>query len=86
MILRQSTARTLLVGPILDSDGVAKTDEVVGNIQITKNGTVGNAHASTTLVHNHTGKYLIALDATETSGVGVMEISRDYKGRVSNEP
>lgn len=74
-ILRQSTARTILVGPVLDSAGEAKADEVVGSIKITKNGTVGAANGSATLTHNHAGKYLLALTISDTDTVGVLEIS-----------
>jgi hypothetical protein len=75
MITRQSTARTILVGPVLDATGAAKTDEVVGSIKITKNGSVGAANGSATLTHDHAGKYLLALTATDLDTVGVLEIS-----------
>jgi len=74
-VIRQSTARTILIGPILDSTGAAKTDEVVGSIKITKNGTVGAANGSATLTHDHTGKYKLALTATDCDTVGILEIS-----------
>lgn len=74
-VIRQSTARTILIGPILDADGVAKTNEVVANIRITKNGTVGEADASATLTHDHSGKYRLALTAADTDTVGVIQIS-----------
>lgn len=73
--LRQSTARTILVGPVLDSTGAAKTDEVVGSIKVTKNGTVGAANGSATLTHDHAGKYKLALTANDVDTVGVLEIS-----------
>ena len=75
MIVRQSTTRTIIVGPILDADGVAKTDEVVGSIKVTKNGTVGAINGSATLTHDHTGKYKLALTATDCDTVGGLEIS-----------
>lgn len=74
-IIRQSTARTVLVGPVLDSSGAAKTDEVVGSIKVTKNGTVGAANGSATLTHDHAGKYKLALTTSDTDTVGVLEIS-----------
>lgn len=74
-VTRQSTARTILVGPVLDSTGAAKTDEVVGSIKITKNGTVGAADGSATLTHDHAGKYKLALTANDCDTVGVLEIS-----------
>lgn len=74
-ILKQSTAITILVGPILDSAGAAKTDEVVENIRLTKNGTVGTANASAQLTHDHAGKYKLALTTSDTDTVGLLEIS-----------
>lgn len=74
-IIRQSTARTILVGPVLDSAGAAKTDEVVGNIKVAKNGTVAGANGSATLTHDHAGKYKLALTTSDTDTVGVLEIS-----------
>lgn len=73
--IKQSTARTILVGPVLDSNGAAKTDEVVGSIKVTKNGTVGAANGSATLTHDHAGKYKLALTASDTDTLGVLEIS-----------
>lgn len=75
MIVRKSTARTVLVGPILDADGVAKIDEVVGSIKVTKNGTVGVVDGAATLTHDHTGKYKLALTVTDYDTVGILEIS-----------
>ena len=75
MIIRQSTARTILIGPVLDSTGAAKTDEVVASIKVTKNGTVGSANVSATLTHDHAGKYKLALTATDTDTVGLLEVS-----------
>ena len=74
-MLKLSTARTILVGPVLDSDGVAKTDEAVASIKITKNGTVGAADGSATLTHDHVGMYKLALTANDTDALGVLEIS-----------
>lgn len=38
IIARQSTARTMMIGPVLDSSGTAVTDGVVGDFKISKNG------------------------------------------------
>ncbi len=73
--IRQSTSRTIIVGPILDADGVAKTNEVVASIKVTKNGTVGAANGATTLTHDHTGKYKLAMNAGDSDTVGMLEIS-----------
>jgi hypothetical protein len=75
MIIRQATARAILVGPVLDAAGAAKTDEVVGSIKVTKNGTVGSVDGAATLTHDHAGKYRLALTASDTDTVGILEIS-----------
>ena len=74
-VLKQSTAITVLVGPVLDSTGAAKTNEVVGSIKVTKNGTVGAANGSATLTHDHAGKYKLALTTGDTDTVGLLEVS-----------
>lgn len=66
MNIRLSTARTILIGPILAADGAAKTDVVVASVLASKNG--GNPSAldgAATLTHKQTGYYLLALTATE---------------------
>ena len=74
-LAKQSTAKTFLVGPILDADGVAKTDEVVASIKVTKNGTVGAVDAEDTLTHNHTGHYVFVSDGGDFDTVGEVEFS-----------
>lgn len=74
-IAKQSTAKTFLVGPILDEDGVAKTDEVVASIKVTKNGSVGAVDAQDTLTHNHTGHYVFVSDGGDFDTVGIVEFS-----------
>lgn len=76
MNIRLSTARTINIGPILDSTGAAKTDEVVGSVLASKNG--GNPTAldgSATLTHKQTGFYLLLLTANDISALGCLEIS-----------
>lgn len=75
MYAKQNTAKTFLVGPILDADGVAKTDEVVGSVKVTKNGTVGAPNSSSTLTHNHTGHYVYAANAGDFDTLGEVEFS-----------
>ena len=74
-LAKQSTAKTFLLGPILDADGVAKTDEVVASIKVTKNGSVGAPNGSSTLTHNHTGNYLYAANAGDVDTLGEVEFS-----------
>lgn len=75
MHAKKSTARTILVGPILDSSGVAVTTEVVGSLRITKNGTVSTLNASATLTHDHSGMYKLALTTSDTDTVGIAQVS-----------
>jgi len=74
--VRKDTARTIVVGPILDADGAAKTDALVATILASKNG--GNPTAldgSATLTHKQTGFYLLLLTATDINTLGCLEIS-----------
>ena len=74
-LAKQSTAKTFLLGPILDSTGAAKTDEVVASIKVTKNGTVGAVDAQDTLTHNHTGHYVFVSDGGDFDTLGEVEFS-----------
>jgi hypothetical protein len=78
IIARQSTARTVTVGPVLDADGVAVTDGVVGDFKIAKNGAAPAAlNGSATLTHRNTGHYSLALTATDLDTVGQAEVVID---------
>lgn len=78
IIARQSTARTVTVGPVLDADGVAVTDGVVGDFKISKNGGAPAAlNGSATLTHRHTGFYSLALTASDLDTVGQAEVVID---------
>jgi hypothetical protein len=48
---------------------------VVASIKVTKNGTVGAPHGSSTLTHNHTGHYLYAANAGDMDTAGEVEFS-----------
>lgn len=75
MNIRQSTARTVIVGPILDADGVAKTDEVVDSILASKNGADPAAlNGSATLTHKAAGYYRLALTTSDTDTLGCLEL------------
>lgn len=78
VVARQSTARTVIVGPVLDSTGVAVTDGVVGDFKIAKNGGAPAAlNGSATLTHRNTGHYSLALTASDLDTVGQAEIVID---------
>lgn len=78
IIARQSTARTVIVGPVLDADGVAVTDRTVSALKISKNGANPAAlNGSATLTHRHTGHYSLALTTSDLDTVGQAEIVID---------
>jgi hypothetical protein len=75
---RQSTALELAIGPVLDADGVAVTDCVVGDFKIKK--TTGNFAAingSATLTHVSAGVYDLVLTTSDTDTVGLCAIAID---------
>lgn len=78
IIAKQSTARTIMVGPVLDADGVAVTGGVVGDFKISKNGAApGALDGSATLTHRHTGFYSLALTANDLDTVGSAQVTID---------
>jgi hypothetical protein len=75
MNIRLSTARTIIVGPILDSTGAAKTDEVVASILASKNGSDPAAlNGSATLTHKAAGYYRLALTTSDSDTLGCLEL------------
>jgi hypothetical protein len=78
VIARQSTARTVTVGPVLDADGVAVTDGVVADFKASKNGAAPAAlNGSATLTHRNSGHYSLALTASDLDTVGSVEVVID---------
>lgn len=76
LIVRQSTARTCMVGPVLDADGVAVTDCVVADFEGSVNGGDPAAlNGSATLTHRGVGFYSLALTATDLATVGSFEVT-----------
>jgi hypothetical protein len=73
--LKQSTAATVEVGPVLDANGDPYTGAVIGDFNITKNGTTAAMAASATATHSHNGTYLIALTTGNTDTLGRLSIS-----------
>ena len=75
---RQSTAKIVTVGPVLDADGVAVTGGVVGDFKLSKNGGAPAAlNGSATLTHRHTGFYSLSLTTTDLDTVGTAEVVID---------
>jgi hypothetical protein len=72
-LLKQSTAATVVVGPVLDADGAAVTTATVTNFSIAKNGTVA-ALTTETVTHSANGYYTIALTTGNTDTLGRLDI------------
>ena len=72
-----STAKTFMVGPILDADGVAVTSAKTATavMKVTKNGTVDAADAQDTMTHDHTGHYKYVSDGGDFDTLGEVEFS-----------
>ena len=68
-LLKQSTASTVLVGPVLDVNGAAVTTAVVGDFGIAKNGTTATLSGAT-VTHVANGYYTVALTTGNTDTVG----------------
>jgi len=73
-LLKQSTAATILVGPVLDAAGAAVTTAVAGNFNLTKNGTTA-ALTSETVTHSHNGHYTIAATTGNTDTLGRLTVT-----------
>jgi hypothetical protein len=76
--VRQSTAFECPIGPILDADGVAVTNGVVGDLKLKK--TTGNFAAlngSATLTHVSAGVYDLVLTTSDTDTVGLLTVAID---------
>ena len=78
-LLKQSTASTVVVGPVLDANGAAVTTAVVGDFGIAKNGTTATLSGAT-VTHVANGYYTIALTTGNTDTVGRLAI---YSGNTS---
>lgn len=73
---KQSTAASLIVGPILDSAGVEYDSAVIGDLSISKNGaTLTALAAAATLTYVANGYYTLALTTGNLDTVGRADIS-----------
>jgi hypothetical protein len=73
MLLKISTAQTVVIGPILDADGAAVTTAIVTNISLAKNGSAA-ALTTETLTHLANGYYTLALTSGNTNTLGSLEV------------
>lgn len=78
--LKQSTASTLLIGPIVDSvAATAETGETIAqaNVLLWKEGgtTLGAKNEATSCTHRSNGLYTCPVDATDTNTLGVLTVN-----------
>ena len=78
--LKQSTARTLVIGPFLDStDGVTPETGLTisqADIRLSKNGgAFAQTNNATGATHMENGYYSVPLDATDTNTLGVLRVA-----------
>jgi hypothetical protein len=76
MWVKQSTAATLIVGPILDSTGAEYTSAVIGDLSISKNGgTLTAMAAAATLTHIANGQYTLVTTTANLDTLGRCQIT-----------
>ena len=76
MWAKQSTAATLIVGPVLDSTGAEYTSAVIGDLSISKNGGTLTALASAaTLTHIANGQYTLVMTTGNLDTLGRLQIT-----------
>ena len=73
-LLKQSTASTVYIGPVLDSAGAAVTTAVVGDFRLIKNGTAATLSGAT-VTHDANGYYTVALTTTNTDTTGRLTLA-----------
>jgi len=76
MWCKQSTAATLIVGPILDSTGAEYSGAVIGDLSISKNGgTLTALAAAATLTHIANGQYTLVMTTSNLDTLGRLQIT-----------
>lgn len=76
MWAKQSTAATLIVGPVLDSTGAEYTSAVIGDLSISKNGgTLTALAAAATLTHIANGQYTLVMTTSNLDTLGRAQIT-----------
>jgi hypothetical protein len=75
MWCKQSTAATLIVGPILDSAGAEFTTAAIGDLSISKNGGTLTALSGNTFSHIANGQYSVTLTTSNLDTLGRLQIT-----------
>lgn len=79
-LLKQNTAATILVGPVLDSTGAAYTGMAITDFNLTKNGTTAAMAAAASVTHSHEGHYLLTFTTGNTDTLGRLVVSCNKSG------
>ena len=85
MNVRQNTARTIEIGPILNEDSTPYiTDDLDRtDFRVSKNGTSGSLNASATVAHvtgDLQGMFAVSLTASDVDTLGVLQVSPNSTG------
>lgn len=82
LVLRQSTAVDVLIGPFVDkTDGATAEEAESPSVLLSKNGqTLGAKNDTTTPTHDDAGYYNCELDATDTNTVGTLVLAVEASG------
>ena len=76
MLVKQSTAKTITFGPVLDTSGLPYTGAIAyTDAKIYKNGSDGALDASATFTHKNEGVYALALTVNDTDTLGTVEVA-----------
>ena len=73
-LVKQSTATTIYVGPVLDSAGAAVISAVLADFRIIKNGTAATLTGAT-VTHDANGYYTVALTMGNTDTTGRLTLA-----------
>ncbi len=79
-LLKQNTAFTTIVGPILDPDGLEYAGAVIGDLSISKNGTEAAMAAGATLTFASNGHYTLVGIAGNADTLGRVDIRCNKAG------
>lgn len=74
MLLRQSTAATITIGPCLGPDGAEYDDLVISDLTLTKDGVSAAMAAAATLTSTGNGHYSLGMIAGNTNTLGRLQI------------
>jgi hypothetical protein len=74
LFAKLSTAKTLNIGPALDSTGAEYTSLVIGDLTICKAGTSAAMASAATLTHTSNGHYDLVMTTGNTDTLGTIQI------------